>query len=455
VLSPLTASPNTIFQADSTGAPSFQTTGPPGLTFRSVTLQPIAYVNPAALPPVTTANEGQEAFVLNCLNGTQTGGGGTGCPYRVDNTGSWVPYPSIPTLTVTVGGQAIHLGQATVNQGTGSKLPTWSGASVSGNLVSQAADGTLIDSGIASTGGGGGGGSGTVTAGTANQLAYYPGNGPTVAGLASLNNGVLSTDGSGVPAWRTSLPAGMTIPGPTISSPNLTGSGQYGSLTGSGKLTAAGSTTSQAGFNIPLGVAPTTPQNGDIFLTNGGFFQQVNGQSLPIGTGNGTLTGITPSGPITGGGTSGTVPIGCATCLTGTSGGPLQVALPLLFNQTTSTVSLGPTTKTWTFNADQYTTIANAIYTVYLTFPYASGSIIGVNANTGGANSPSYAIGVQVAGSNISSCTNLTVTPSQPVSATCDANSIAKGNLVQVILSGTNGQPSSSVIQVTYSISAS
>jgi hypothetical protein len=56
-------------------------------------------------------------------------------------------------------------------------------------------------------------GSGTVNASTQNYIAYYAANGNTVSGLATVNNGVLVTDGSGVPSFSTTLPSGLTIPG--------------------------------------------------------------------------------------------------------------------------------------------------------------------------------------------------------------------------------------------------
>src|SRR4051812_6916242 len=47
--------------------------------------------------------------------------------------------------------------------------------------------------------GSGGSGSGTVNSGTGNQLAYYSSTGTAVSGLTTGNNGVLVTNGSGVP----------------------------------------------------------------------------------------------------------------------------------------------------------------------------------------------------------------------------------------------------------------
>lgn len=52
-------------------------------------------------------------------------------------------------------------------------------------------------------------GSGTVSAGTANELAYYNATGTTVQGLATANNGLLVTNGSGVPSISSTIPNGV------------------------------------------------------------------------------------------------------------------------------------------------------------------------------------------------------------------------------------------------------
>lgn len=449
-LSALTAVANRVLITNGSSAPTFAATLPVGLTVPGAILQPASYANSAALPAVTSANAGQLGFVANCLNGAETGTG-SGCSYEVNTAGSWVPKPTIPTQQVIVGGQALYMGQATLNQGNGSKVATFNGTGTSGDCVSINATGALIDAGAPC--GGGSGGAGTVTAGTINQLAWYAASGTAVAGLASVNNAVLGTNGAGVPSLSATLPASLTIPSPTISNPALTGAGTYVGLTGTGRLVTAAGTTTQAGFNILPGVAPTSPVNGDMWSTGSGFFVRYNGGTFPLGTGNGTITGITTPGPVTGGGTSGALTIGCPTCLTSASGGALTATTPLLM--TGSAVSIGSQTKPFIFNADQYTTVANATYSVFLSFPYATGSISSVRATTGGSSSPSFTVGIQVNGVNVATCNGLTVSPATPVNATCGSNSIVSGNPVSLVISGTNGSPSNAVIQVTYSASAS
>lgn len=56
-------------------------------------------------------------------------------------------------------------------------------------------------------------GSGTVNSGSTNQLAYYASNGTAVSGLATANNGILVTNGSGAPSIATDIPTAVTIGG--------------------------------------------------------------------------------------------------------------------------------------------------------------------------------------------------------------------------------------------------
>ncbi len=57
----------------------------------------------------------------------------------------------------------------------------------------------------------GGGGSGTVNAGGQNQLSYYSAAGSAVSGLATANDGVLVTSGTGVPSISSTLPSATQL----------------------------------------------------------------------------------------------------------------------------------------------------------------------------------------------------------------------------------------------------
>jgi hypothetical protein len=73
---------------------------------------------------------------------------------------------------------------------------------------------------------------GVVNPGTANELAYYATTGSAVSGLASANNGVLVTSGTGVPSISSTLPTAVQS--------NITSVGTIGSGTWQGNTIAVG-----------------------------------------------------------------------------------------------------------------------------------------------------------------------------------------------------------------------
>lgn len=65
-----------------------------------------------------------------------------------------------------------------------------------------------------------------------------------------------------------------------------------GTLTG--ELVTAASGTGGAGFNLPPGSAPTSPNNGDVWVTSAGLFVRVVGVTVgPLGTGGGSSLTVT------------------------------------------------------------------------------------------------------------------------------------------------------------------
>jgi hypothetical protein len=57
-------------------------------------------------------------------------------------------------------------------------------------------------------------------------------------------------------------------------------------ITSAGKITGPSPTTSRASLNLPHGVAPTSPVNGDIWTTTAGTFVRINGTTVgPLGSG--------------------------------------------------------------------------------------------------------------------------------------------------------------------------
>ena len=501
-LSGLATANNSVLVTSGSGVPSLSMALPTGLTIGSAILNIKTYANSAALPTVTSSNAGQMAYVLNCQNGSEGGGLGTGCEYEVNAAGNWIARPSIPTAQLTVAGQALYLGQSTVNQGTGSKVQTSNGSFTSGHCVSFDATGATVDAGGACTTGGGGG---TVTSGTVNQLAYYSATGAAVAGLATANSGVLVTSSGGVPSISTTLPANLSATTMTLISPAMSGTATYSALTGSGKLTTAASTTSNAGINIPQGATPTSPVNGDLWTTSAGAFIRINGVTQgPLGNGSGSVTNIATTSPITGGAitTTGTIAcptcatttngglltaaspttisaagqIACATCVTSSGGGAMTATSPIAVSSaglitcstcatvtgggalsgtapivvTNNVLSLGSQNQSAGFIWDSSTPVIAYTYPIEGKWPWTTGSITSVSYQTGGTGSPAFNISIQINGTNVTTCNGITVSSATLTTATCGSNTIATGNTVTLVTSAITGSPSSAYVQINY-----
>jgi hypothetical protein len=57
-----------------------------------------------------------------------------------------------------------------------------------------------------------------------------------------------------------------------------------------GKLNTLAASATGAGFNLSPGTAPTTPSNGDLWMTSAGLFGRVNGVTIQFGSGGGTTS---------------------------------------------------------------------------------------------------------------------------------------------------------------------
>ena len=113
---------------------------------------------------------------------------------------------------------------------------------------------------------------------------------PTAAfaqsGCATIINGAVLTAGQ----WNACFATKQNVLGFTPL--NIAG----GVMTG--KLTTAAATTLATGFNIAPGVAPTSPNNGDMWTTSGGLFVQINGVTVgPLASG--TSAAFAGTSPIT------------------------------------------------------------------------------------------------------------------------------------------------------------
>ena len=175
-------------------------------------------------PTLTTPALGTpSAVVLTNATGLPLGGSGVTGTLAAGNGGTGL-------ATLTSGKPLLGAGTSPVTFGTLSgsttEFATATGTLTNGHCVSIDGSGNFIDAGGACTTGGGGG---TVSSSTANNLAYYATSGTVVTGLASANNGVLITSGSGVPSISTTLPSGITLVAPVLGTP---ASGTLTNITG-------------------------------------------------------------------------------------------------------------------------------------------------------------------------------------------------------------------------------
>lgn len=74
-----------------------------------------------------------------------------------------------------------------------------------------------------------------------------------------------------------------------------------------GRLVTTPSTVNRAGFGIPLGVAPSTPVDGDMWLTTSGIFVQVNGSTVGPLTSSAGFSLLVGTTPISGGTSNGLI----------------------------------------------------------------------------------------------------------------------------------------------------
>lgn len=110
-----------------------------------------------------------------------------------------------------------------------------------------------------------------------------------------------------------------------------------------GKFTSAASTVSSAGLNLSPGVAPSSPQNGDLWVTNSGLFVRAGGVTVgPLSTPTGgSFASLTTANTFTAANTFQQVNVAYRTVSSNTtltvadnavcgdvSGGPITITLP-------------------------------------------------------------------------------------------------------------------------------
>lgn len=127
-------------------------------------------------------------------------------------------------------------------------------------------------------------GTGTVQPGLANQIAYYPANGATIAGLATAANGVLITNNSSVPSISSILPSAVQL---NITSLGTIGSGVWNGTPVTVPFGGTGNTTFTAYSVVCAGTTATgTFQNVLDLGIEGQFLTSKGPGNLPIWTSN-------------------------------------------------------------------------------------------------------------------------------------------------------------------------
>jgi hypothetical protein len=188
--------------------------------------------------------------------------------------------------------------------------------------------------------------------------------GMALSGDATLaNTGVMTLASSGVTAAQYGNSTG-TIPVVTIDGkgritvastrtigvndiPNNIIASNYLPLAGgtmTGDLNTMASSIATAGFSLPPGVAPTAPVNGDLWSTTTGIFARINGGTVGpfgTGTGNGSVTSITATSPLTGGTITTTGTIGIPQANVSTNGYLTSTDWSTFSGKLTSTLNNG------------------------------------------------------------------------------------------------------------------
>ena len=130
---------------------------------------------------------------------------------------------------------------------------------------------------------------GVETGGTARPLAGINSSDVVVLGTSALPMTINATAVTIAATLVATSYGGITEANLVDKSATETISGEW---THSGRLITDDSTTSRAGFNIPEGVDPTSPVDGDIWVTTTDIFARINGVSESLKGGAGTTNDV-------------------------------------------------------------------------------------------------------------------------------------------------------------------
>ena len=169
---------------------------------------------------------------------------------------------------------------------------------------------------------------------------------PNVVNATTLNaTDVAATNGTFLTAVTTPYVKAdtgvyLTLAGGSSGASLVLGLGASGQATFDRKLNLTASTTTAASLNIPQGVAPTTPTNGDIWTTSTGVYARINGATVgPFGTG--TVTSVSgTANQVTVSPTTGDVVVSLPTAITNVNSITASSATNLTLNGGSSGASI-------------------------------------------------------------------------------------------------------------------
>ncbi len=138
-------------------------------------------------------------------------------------------------------------------------------------------------------------GTGTVGAGTINDLAWYAASGTTISSLATANNGLLTTDGSGVPSIGNSIGADITVNSLTVGRGAFSDTFGTNSAFGNGALSvnAAGISNFAGGYAT---LSANINGSGNTAVGTGSSQSNDGSNNTMIGQGSGSLLGVSSNG---------------------------------------------------------------------------------------------------------------------------------------------------------------
>jgi hypothetical protein len=94
-----------------------------------------------------------------------------------------------------------------------------------------------------------------------------------------------------------------------------------------------------------------------------------------------------------------------------------------------------------------------AVDTLPVLVPQESGTIQSITYLTHGSSSPNFTASVQIAGANITGCSNVTVSSTSPTTTPCTGNNtFTNGQLITVVTSSVVGLPGDAMVQINWTL---